>query len=289
MRGLQAILTLTLVVGNVVPTTMPRRGPATEPVVYASTPRPRPRPAAVFLTAMDAPSASQAAFPRGLPRLFCWVRNSTLPPGTSSVTFVWEKDRPHRLIDRFALARSTDLYTEAYETDATGTPGRYRCAVVVGGRVVGSAAYTVTPTAAATQPPPTATAGPQSGDRSRAQPVATSPRGAFAIGDSVMLDAAADLQSHGISVDAAVSRQFDAGLDILRSLAATGRLPSAVVVDLGTNGPISDASFDEMKGVLRGVPRVVFVTVKVPRWWEGEVNSVIRAGVARWPNARRAD
>src|SRR5438067_2778440 len=178
MQGLQAILTLTLVVGNVVPTSMPRRGPTPEPVVYAATPHPRPRRAAVFLTAVDAPSASQAAFPRGLPRLFCWVRNSTLPPGTSSVTFVWEKDRPHRLIDRFALARSTDLYTEAYETDATGTPGRYRCAVVVGGRVVGSAAYTVTPTAAATQPPPTATAGPQSGDRSRAQPVATSPRGA---------------------------------------------------------------------------------------------------------------
>src|SRR2546421_307600 len=152
-------------------------------------------------------------------------------------------------------------------------PGRSRCAVVVGGRVVGSAHYTVTPTAAAAQPTPTATAGPQSGGRGRAQPVATSPSGAFAIGDSVMLDAAADLQSHGITVDAAVSRQFDAGLDILRSLAATGRLPRAVVVDLGTNGPISDALFDEMRGVLRGVPRVVFVTVKVPRWWEGEVNS----------------
>jgi hypothetical protein len=44
-----------------------------------------------------------------------------------------------------------------------------------------------------------------------------------------------------------------------------------------------------MMRALGGVRRVVFVTVKEPRWWEGTVNSTLGAGVARWPNARLAD
>ena len=112
---------------------------------------------------------------------------------------------------------------------------------------------------------------------------------AYAIGDSVMLDAAPGLEQSGFIVDAAVSRQFVTGIDILRWRRAAGGLPRLVVVDLGTNGPISSALFDEMMGVLHGVPRVIFVTVKEPRWWEGEVNDVLRAGVARWQNARLVD
>jgi hypothetical protein len=86
-----------------------------------------------------------------------------------------------------------------------------------------------------------------------------------------------------------VSRQWYEGIVILRSLAASRRLPSAVVVGLNTNGPISAALFDQMMDVLRRVRRVVFVTVKEPRFWQDENNQIIRAGVARWPNARVAD
>jgi hypothetical protein len=62
-----------------------------------------------------------------------------------------------------------------------------------------------------------------------------------------------------------------------------------VVIDLGTNGPISNLDFDAMMQPLRGVRLVVFLTVKEPRWWEGEVNAVLRAGVARWPDTRLLD
>lgn len=86
-----------------------------------------------------------------------------------------------------------------------------------------------------------------------------------------------------------MSRQWYEGIVILRSLAASRRLPSAVVVGLNTNGPISAALFDQMMDVLRRVRRVVFVTVKEPRFWQDENNQIIRAGVARWPNARVAD
>jgi hypothetical protein len=61
------------------------------------------------------------------------------------------------------------------------------------------------------------------------------------------------------------------------------------VIGLGTNGPITQAEFNAMMQVLRGVNRVVFVTVKEPLYWEAQVNAVIRAGVKRWPNARIAD
>lgn len=111
----------------------------------------------------------------------------------------------------------------------------------------------------------------------------------YALGDSVMLGARPQLERQGITVNAVESRQFIQGISILNWMRASGTLPGEVVVDLGTNGPMSGASFDAMMRVLRSVPRVIFVTVKEPRWWEADVNDVLRAGVARWPTARLAD
>jgi hypothetical protein len=292
MHSIKAISILAFVAGIIVLTPAARHGVATAAVpVAAASIRSRPVPvrpsqmsarrAAVFLTAVNAPSIPQTVFSPGLPRLYCWVRNSALPVGTASVTFIWAKDQPYSLIDRFTLARAAGTFTGAYETMAAHAPGRFRCAVTAAGHTVGAAPYRVTASAAASAS--------EAGSGSVAQQAAASPAGAVAIGDSVMLDAAAGLASHGITVDAAVSRQWDAGVAILSGLAASGRLPSEVVVGLSTNGPISDAMFDQMMAVLHGVGRVVFVTVKVPRFWQDANNSVLRAGVARWPNARLAD
>jgi hypothetical protein len=239
------------------------------------------RPPAVFLTAVDAPGSPQAVFARGLPRLYCWVKNSILPRGGGTVTFTWAQVQPPRLVDRFTLARAAGPFTGAYETMAAQNLGKFRCAVTVAGRLVGAAMYRVVAPAHASASPV------GSGATSQSAPASVS--GAVAVGDSVMLDAAAGLAAHGISVDAAVSRQWDTGIAILSQLAAGGRLPNEVMVGLSTNGPISDAMFDQMMAVLRSVRRVVFVTVKVPRFWQDPNNSVLRAGVARWPNARLAD
>jgi hypothetical protein len=271
---MQVILALALLIILASPPAVVDRALAGAPAAPAA------RPPAVFLTAADWPSAPRAVFPLGLPRLYCWVRNSILPPGTTAITFTWAKDQPAGIIDRFTLPRSAWAYTVAYDTAAARAAGRYDCAVAAGGKTVGIARYRVTAaTATAVLAPGT----------SRNPPATTPVAGAFAVGDSVMLDAAAGLKSHGITVDAAVSRQFTAGTAILRQMAASGRLPGEVVVDLGTNGPFSAALFDQMMTIMRGVRRVVFVTVKVPRFWEADVNNALRAGVARWPNARLAD
>jgi hypothetical protein len=113
----------------------------------------------------------------------------------------------------------------------------------------------------------------------------------YAVGDSVLIDAQQPLEScvPGITVSAAVSRQWSEGEAIMRQVMAGSSPPSVVVIDLGTNGPISDSDFDAMMSILRGATRVVFVTVHVDRSWQDQVNSVLINGVSRYPTAVLAD
>jgi hypothetical protein len=112
-----------------------------------------------------------------------------------------------------------------------------------------------------------------------------------AVGDSVMLDYQGPLQTDipGVVVDAAVSRQWSDGEAIFQALKARGELGAQVIVALGSNGPITDADFDNMMSILGGASRVVFVNVHVDRPWQDSNNAVIASGVARYPNAVVAD
>ncbi|HEY6377764.1 MAG TPA: hypothetical protein VI316_01140 [Candidatus Dormibacteraeota bacterium] len=113
----------------------------------------------------------------------------------------------------------------------------------------------------------------------------------YAIGDSVMIDIQPALihDVAGVTVDGKVSRQFATGVQIIAALRAAGRLPAVVVVELGTNGTVTPGLFDAMMAAAEGATTVVFCTVHVPRSWESADNATIRAGVARYPNARLAD
>jgi len=112
-----------------------------------------------------------------------------------------------------------------------------------------------------------------------------------AIGDSVMLSAASQLQQAipGIRIDAAVGRQVSTSINILRGHRAAGRLGTVVVVHLGDNGTFTAKQFDEIMQILTGVRRVVFVNVQVPRPWENPNNTVLAEGVKRYPNAVLVD
>jgi hypothetical protein len=106
-----------------------------------------------------------------------------------------------------------------------------------------------------------------------------------------MLSAAPSLAAHvaNIEVDAEVSRQVDAGINVLRARRDAGTLGDVVVVHLGTNGSFTSAEFDEIMSITAGVQRVVFLTLKVPRDWESGNNQVIAEGVSRYPNALLID
>ncbi len=111
------------------------------------------------------------------------------------------------------------------------------------------------------------------------------------IGDSVMLGAAAHLYANIASVDvhAAVSFQASAGVGLIGQLASSGQLGDIVVIHLGNNGTFSAGELDQMMTSLAAVERVILLTVKVPRSWEGSVNTMLSTNVGRYPNAVVAD
>jgi len=112
-----------------------------------------------------------------------------------------------------------------------------------------------------------------------------------AVGDSVMLDYQSPLQTDipGIEVDAAVSRQWSDGVQILEELKASGQLGAEVIVGLGSNGPVTDSDFDAMMQILSGASRVVFVNTHVDRPWQDPNNAVLANGAMRYPNVVVAD
>jgi hypothetical protein len=112
-----------------------------------------------------------------------------------------------------------------------------------------------------------------------------------AVGDSVMLDYQMPLESDipGVDVEAAVSRQWAAGEELLAQLKSEGQLGAEVIVGLSTNGPISSTDFDNMMSTLQGASRVVFVNVHVDRSWQDPNNAVLAEGAARYPNVVVAD
>jgi peptidoglycan/LPS O-acetylase OafA/YrhL len=104
------------------------------------------------------------------------------------------------------------------------------------------------------------------------------------IGDSVMLASKNALVRAvpSVWIDAAVGRQVDQGLDALQAYKDAGNLAKfqAVVIHLGTNGPLGPNHFERLSQLLAGIPRVVVLDVRVPRRWEQLSDDSIHAGVA---------
>ncbi|WP_183086134.1 acyltransferase family protein [Mycetocola tolaasinivorans] len=112
-----------------------------------------------------------------------------------------------------------------------------------------------------------------------------------AIGDSVMLAAAPALQEEfpGIAVDAAVSRNMGAGLELAQEQAAAGQLRSVVVVGLGTNATISSAQLDRLAGIVGPNRHLVLVNAYAPRPWVAGVNQTLSSYVAGHPRVGLSD
>lgn len=109
------------------------------------TPQPSPTPKGppkVFLTDGNSGSAPSSTFKVGLYRSYCWVRNSALPPNTTSITFSWYQ-QPNRFIWQYAVIPSATDVSGAYFNASFLTAGKYRCDVVVNGQIVGSAEFSL--------------------------------------------------------------------------------------------------------------------------------------------------
>jgi len=122
----------------------------------------------------------------------------------------------------------------------------------------------------------------------------TAPNDVLAIGDSVMLDAANDLIADlgpSTVVDAVVGRQVSDGVDRLSEYKVAGRLQglTALVIGLGTNGPMSVSQCDQILNLASGVPKVVFVNVRMPRPWESITNGTLSACAGHVPHVVLVD
>ena len=107
-----------------------------------------------------------------------------------------------------------------------------------------------------------------------------------AIGDSVMLAAAPQLQAalKGIYIDAAISRQMSAGLAVVRGLAGTGLLRSVVVLDLGTNGTVTTRQIRQLLATIGTHRTLVLVNTFDPRPWQNGDNRVLAATARKHHN-----
>ena len=110
----------------------------------------------------------------------------------------------------------------------------------------------------------------------------------LALGDSVMLGSAPNLEArlgHRLTVDAVVGRQAQETIQRIAEYRAAGQLPQTVIVQIGDNGPVWSTDMQNLREVLRGVPRVVLVNVRLARSWQDEVNQELSQFARTWPQA----
>ena len=99
-----------------------------------------------------------------------------------------------------------------------------------------------------------------------------------------MLGAAGELEARGLVVSALESRQMNTTIADVVALRDAGQLGSAVVVHLGTNGPVSTETLDAFFGALAGVPKVVMLTAHADRSWIPPTNDLLYQVPTRFPN-----
>ena len=107
----------------------------------------------------------------------------------------------------------------------------------------------------------------------------------IAIGDSVQLGAKWVLLKKGVDiVDAKVSRQASTGPGLLSKRGK--KLPTNVVIHLGTNGSYSLEDCKEMVRIAGPDRQVFMLTIAVPRRWEKVNNETIRRCARAFPVGR---
>jgi hypothetical protein len=113
----------------------------------------------------------------------------------------------------------------------------------------------------------------------------------LAVGDSVMLGAKGTVESTipDSTVDAVVSRPYRDADDVVDAYLSSHATPGVLVVHLGTNGPPSEAQFDDLMAAAADISRVLVLTVKLDKSWESASNAAIKANAARYEKAELVD
>ena len=105
-----------------------------------------------------------------------------------------------------------------------------------------------------------------------------------AFGESVMLGAKPLLDGRGIITFAEISKGPTWELEQLQLAKTKYHITHGVVIQLGTNGTVTQQQYEDMLAQLTDVPLVVMMTVKAPKPWIDANNALIRALPATHPN-----
>lgn len=112
-----------------------------------------------------------------------------------------------------------------------------------------------------------------------------------AVGDSVMLASAPELQVAfpGIQIDAVVSRQLADAPAIVGTMVQQGTLRPTLLLGLGTNGPIDQRALDEVRAIVGQKHQIVVVNVQAPRGWTAGVNEKLTIFAQQYRNVELAN
>ncbi|MCX6519834.1 MAG: hypothetical protein NTZ21_04135 [Actinobacteria bacterium] len=140
-------------------------------------------------------------------------------------------------------------------------------------------------------PSPTAPSTPASPAAAPPTTLPIADRPPLAIGESVMLGAAPQLAAGGFVVNADESRQGETTAEIVGQYRASGQIGKIIVIQVGTNGPVSQETYDEIMSYLppEEVEQVIFLTVSAPRGWIEPNNALIWALQTRYSNVKVLD
>jgi peptidoglycan/LPS O-acetylase OafA/YrhL len=112
-----------------------------------------------------------------------------------------------------------------------------------------------------------------------------------AFGDSVMLGASGALEGGTFNLDlhAKVATQAADVLSSITTQVDAGEVRDTVILHVGNNGIVTEEQLRGMLDQLSGVPKVVLVTVRVPRAWMKPNNALIAKVATDYPNVTVAD
>lgn len=98
----------------------------------------------------------------------------------------------------------------------------------------------------------------------------------LAIGDSIMLDIAKNLKEKysNITINGKVSRQMSDAIKLAPTYKEFNDEDKAVIIELGTNGYITDKQIDSLLNYFSNA-QVYLVNTRVPRSWEKKVNILL--------------
>lgn len=113
-----------------------------------------------------------------------------------------------------------------------------------------------------------------------------------AVGDSVMADASDSIQQvmpHAY-VEAKVGRQGSDAPAVIKDLKSSGHLNKDVVLNLGTNGPMTTDTVNEIISTIGKGHQIYWVTAHVPtKAWEKTVNKQIKQAAKKHSNVHVVD